>query len=52
MGPGLAGLVMGVLPRQVVGGLQTYVLCRKFSIGLILRIDTNGIRTLDMIMDY
>ncbi len=49
---GEVGSVMAVLQRQVVGGLQTYVLCRKFSIGLILRMDTNGIRTLEMIMDY
>ena len=49
---GEVGSVMVVLQRQVVGGLQTYVLCRMFSIGLIFRMDTYGIRTLDMIMDY
>ncbi len=47
---GEVGSVMVVLQRQVVGGLQTYVLCKKLL--RILRMDVNGKRTLDMIMDY
>ncbi len=35
VGPGLEGLVMGVLQRQVVGGRPTYVLCRKVHNGYL-----------------